>query len=473
MDRLPPHSVEAEAGLLGCALWDAAAVVPEVEAKRGGEEVFYDLRHQAVWGVIAGLVAEGKPVDSITVVDGLRSEGLAESSGGWNYLSGCMELVPSALNWPHYFEIVWTKFLARRHIAVAGRMAGELMVRGEINEADIGRFSREWEGLQVLSTRMARVRPVHLKRPSEFEAEYEQEWFYRKIDEFGMELPWTFPWRIRPSEATLVFGDSGSGKSTMLSHVMVNCARQKAKVVVASMEEPAAKTLKLMARQILGLGRLPQNDEGYRKAASALAWLESRVTIYDFLGITNWVELLDSFRYARAHELGDVFVLDSVMRIGIPDDDYAQQGTAAAAFANFAVKTGAHLFYVMHENKGEGKGKGRIRGSKQWSDNASNVLEFERNMKKGEQVDTLRAEAHAKEITWEEFHRRLAHPDLFNTPDAKFWLRKQREKGGQQNGARALWFDRESQRFFDKPGANDRSWLGIQAPVVVEERKAA
>ena len=152
---------------------------------------------------------------------------------------------------------------------------------------------------------------------------------------------------------------------------------------------PAAATMWVLGRQLWGLKHLPRGADGKldargrEMAIAALGWMQKHVLIYDFAGITHWQDILDTFRWAREHRRCEVFVIDSVMRIGIADDDYALQGLVAARMADFAIKQGAHLVEVIHQNKGEGSGKDRVRGSKQWTDNAHNVVEVRINPTKG------------------------------------------------------------------------------------------
>jgi hypothetical protein len=113
------------------------------------------------------------------------------------------------------------------------------------------------------------------------------------------------------------------------------------------MEVAGEVTAWIMSRQLIGVGRLEQSAENERRIGEAFEWMDSRFTVYDFRGIANWRELLDVFRWAREHQDNDVFIVDSVMRIGIEDDNFAEQGLAAAAFANFALTTKSHVFLVL------------------------------------------------------------------------------------------------------------------------------
>ena len=52
-DRLPPHSAEAEQGVLGCVLLSPNECMGEcIQKLKVGPEVFYDLRHQTIFTVL-------------------------------------------------------------------------------------------------------------------------------------------------------------------------------------------------------------------------------------------------------------------------------------------------------------------------------------------------------------------------------------------------------------------------------------
>ena len=54
IDRLPPHSVEAEQGVLGCILISPQECMGVcIERFKQGAEVFYDLRHQQIFELLA------------------------------------------------------------------------------------------------------------------------------------------------------------------------------------------------------------------------------------------------------------------------------------------------------------------------------------------------------------------------------------------------------------------------------------
>lgn len=118
-DQLPPYSIDAEQGTLGCCMLDPQALDHAQEF--GVVDLwFYDLRHQTLWSILCGMQREGKPThDLIAVSETLRSVGQLEGVGGLAYLSQLMDSVPSAANVGYYLGIVMEKFRLRSLLAAA------------------------------------------------------------------------------------------------------------------------------------------------------------------------------------------------------------------------------------------------------------------------------------------------------------------------------------------------------------------
>jgi replicative DNA helicase len=119
LDRLPPHSPEAEQGVLGCILLSPNDCLGEcIEKFKSGEEVFYDLRHQTIFKALAEMYDRREAIDLITLQQRLKDSQLLEQVGGIAYLSTLPDTVPSAANLSYYVDIVREKFLLRRMIHV-------------------------------------------------------------------------------------------------------------------------------------------------------------------------------------------------------------------------------------------------------------------------------------------------------------------------------------------------------------------
>ncbi|MGA2866006.1 MAG: replicative DNA helicase [Verrucomicrobiota bacterium] len=117
VDRLPPHSPEAEQGVLGCVLLSPNECMGAcIERFKAGAEVFYDLRHQTIFSTLAEMYDRREAIDLITLQQRLKDRQLLEEVGGLAYLSTLPDTVPSSANLSYYAEIVQEKYLLRRMI---------------------------------------------------------------------------------------------------------------------------------------------------------------------------------------------------------------------------------------------------------------------------------------------------------------------------------------------------------------------
>jgi replicative DNA helicase len=119
--RTPPQSMEAEQSVLGGLLLDNAAW--DRIADLLGEGDFYRFEHRQIWAAVAGLVAQTKPADVVTVFEQLQQQGRAEACGGLTYLNALAQSVPSAANIRRYAEIVRERSVLRKLVAASDEIA--------------------------------------------------------------------------------------------------------------------------------------------------------------------------------------------------------------------------------------------------------------------------------------------------------------------------------------------------------------
>lgn len=455
-DRLPPHDEGAEQGLLGAILLSPDNL-REVEERFNGEKAFYDLRHQAIYEAMIGLRTLNRDIDMLTVQSRLKDTGNLDAIGGFGYLASLPDKAGTGGHMGSYLDIVWEKFLARWGINLSLDIGRRLWTQGAMTDPLMDEMQVDVERLQRMTERQKSICPPHLKTLVHFGEAFYNRFFGSEAEEPGIELPFHFPLKIRDSEMTFFLGEKGAGKSSVLSYILLHQAGEGQKIGIASMEQKPEVTLWIMASQLLGTKHLPDTTEGHKRFNDAYAWLNARVVIYDFLGIADWRDILYSFRYAAEKHGTRRFLIDSVMRLGIPDDDLAQQGLAAAHFAQFCMDTGGHLFLVNHLNKSDRQVKQRSRGSQQWIDNSHNVCSLERNEKKHEKFEKLKAEHANKELSDSEYQAELNK--LRTDWDSNFHLHNQRWPGARQNGRRALYFRSDSLQLHEDPNTASVNWL--------------
>ena len=142
LDRLPPHSIEAEQGILGCILTDPNIRLPEaIEKLRGEAQAFYDLKHQTIWNACIDMFTTRRNIDLITLQQELKNRQLLEQVGGIGYLSQLPDATPSPSNLPYYLEIVWEKFLLRKTVQACNGVVQRVFD----NEGDVDELLDEVE----------------------------------------------------------------------------------------------------------------------------------------------------------------------------------------------------------------------------------------------------------------------------------------------------------------------------------------
>lgn len=163
MGRVPPQALDIEEAVLGSLLLERNALNAVIDILR--PEVFYRETHQYIYEAIAQLFAESEPVDLMTVVDKLRSQGRLELAGGAYYLTQLTHKVASAANIEYYSKIIIEKYVQRQLIAASTETireayedtadAFELLDSAEsrLFEISESNFRREFEPLPTLIKR--------------------------------------------------------------------------------------------------------------------------------------------------------------------------------------------------------------------------------------------------------------------------------------------------------------------------------
>jgi len=247
----------------------------------------------------------------------------------------------------------------------------------------------------------------------------------------------TLPWfkthdliRFRHSEVTVWNGINGHGKSMLLGQVMMGFL-QKRRGCIASLEMKPVITLIRMCRQAFG-GRSPDMDYVQRFAERAM----DKLWLYDQQGTVSADKLIQVIYYAAEKLQCEHFIVDSLLKCGLGEDDYNGQKRFVDRLCAAAKDTECHIHLVTHARKGEDEhtppNKMSVKGTGSITDQVDNVLTVWRNKKK----EHLIAEGKA------DF-------DMQKSPDALLICDKQRN--GEHEPRIALWFDLPSMRYQETP----------------------
>ena len=267
--------------------------------------------------------------------------------------------------------------------------------------------------------------PAELKTPSDFRDRIINRFYPTSDEDLGTALPWAKTHsmiRLRPSELSIWTGVNGHGKSLLLSQVELEAMKRGERVCIASFELRGDAMLHRMIRQLLGSRIAPKSE-----IDKAIAWLNDKLWVFDYLGTARGERVIDVFSYARKRYGINHFVIDSLLKIGIAEDDYNGQKAFVEKLCDFKNQHDCHVALVAHSRKGENEakapGKMDVRGAGAITDLADSCFSVWRNKLKEDGKQT-------------EF-------------DFDAMLRCDKQRNGEWEGSVGLYFDLESNQYLE------------------------
>src|ERR1043166_9947928 len=100
--RSPPHSLEAEQGVLGSMLLSPNNVIAEVVEAIGEEDYFFNPVNTTIYQLLVEMWNAQEAIDLITFTQRLRDKNLLEQVGGAAYVTPLFTFVPTAANVKYY-----------------------------------------------------------------------------------------------------------------------------------------------------------------------------------------------------------------------------------------------------------------------------------------------------------------------------------------------------------------------------------
>ena len=278
---------------------------------------------------------------------------------------------------------------------------------------------------------------------AEQESQYiEQASFWRQcvVDRFengkriyGDKLPWSKTHayvRLRPGELSIWGGYNGAGKSMLLSQVCAWGLRES-RWCIASMEMLPEATMYRMCRQVSGN---VQPSVGYLN--QFMTWTDGRLWIYDQTDTVPKERIAAMLLYCARKLKMNHIVIDSLIKCGIPREDYEKQAAFVDRLCWIAKTEKVHIHLVHHMRKGENElkrpGKYDLRGAGELSDLVDNVFIVHRNKSKELTMKNPTAPLDKIEKAKQE-------------PDQILAIEKQRH--GEWEGSFCFWFHEDSMQY--------------------------
>lgn len=111
-----PHSEEAEQALLGACILEGVEYLSQCLSAKVTQDAFYQGRNQILFESLCELYNQRQAIDSLMLIELLRSKGLLETVGGIAYINQLTDRIATVTHFSHYLDIVLEKATLRRLI---------------------------------------------------------------------------------------------------------------------------------------------------------------------------------------------------------------------------------------------------------------------------------------------------------------------------------------------------------------------
>lgn len=295
--------------------------------------------------------------------------------------------------------------------------------------------------------------PAELKPADYFTDDVLDKFFPKPGSYQGMRTPWRGLSELRFQREDLVIwtGFSESGKSLVLNEVSIQGMVDQEKFCIASFEMPSRITLWRMVRQILG-----EEHPSEEQIKRAMSWLSDKCWMFNLVGNAKVPRMIEVFKYAVKRYNIRNFVVDSLMRCGIDDDDLSGQKRVIDQLCDFnhQYQTTTHL--VVHQKKPEYEtskpGKFGVKGAVDITNAAHTVISIFRKPDVEEEEDVPYRKKQKKDTTPEN-----------EKPDAWLSLIKYRETG--KHLKCGLFFEPNSLQYHETKFPVSKSYLDRRSDV--------
>jgi len=233
-----PHSINAEASLLGCLLrqGDLFEIVDEVGLE---ESDFYEIKHQKVFNAISTLRLNGKTPDLISVSEFMMTEKTLDNSGGMDFLIELQQKAPIVSNQilKQYTEIILEKSLHRQHILICNESANNSYQENASFDDTIDETTSRLIALsnKRKSSTTIKIKDLMIKESDALKERLEKSLEYVGLPT-GFEAIDNMTSGFKPGEMIIIAGRPSMGKTSFAMNMASQMARNGSTVLFFSLE---------------------------------------------------------------------------------------------------------------------------------------------------------------------------------------------------------------------------------------------
>jgi len=318
-----------------------------------------------------------------------------------------------------------------------------LVDTGDYEDANLLLQSGDLDEVRELANKMVRdarpLDPVELKQASRYVNEMIPMFLdTEESEEDGFDPPFEKLRGLlkhRWGEYTVVVGINGHGKSQFIHQTLLSGISQGHRACIYSGEMPIKRLLYRSDIQAVGKSDLTIPD-----IQAVHQWYHNKLWLFELTGSAKAQRLLEVFEYAHRRYGIRIFIIDSLLKCGIAEDDKDGQKEFIEAVCDFKNEYPVHVFLITHPRKGEGEfvapGKMDVRGSASIVDLADTQLSLWRNKVKEGKINKAISAGEAPD------------PEQLRSPDAILYCHKQRN--GEWEKQTNLWWHGSSYQFKEK-----------------------
>lgn len=228
-ERVPPHSEEAEKGVLGSLLMDSDVAVFQCNEKGVDENWFYIPAHRAIYAATMEVRNRGGWPDLLSVSDHLKKLGLLESIGGPMALSRIVDDTPTSAHVEHYISLLRESWIRRAAIAKA-------------RELERSAYAHDADMIQELGKSITGMARIASDRKTATTATLMQEHRrMRALAKSGKNVGWQTPWPqvnaltygFREPHNIVIAAQTSTGKTALAANMIMHFIKQGARVAVS------------------------------------------------------------------------------------------------------------------------------------------------------------------------------------------------------------------------------------------------
>jgi replicative DNA helicase len=314
IDRMLPHSVEAEEAVLGSLLIDPESLHRITPFLRADD--FYIIRNRWVYETCLALSERREPIDFVTATEELSRRGQLGEIGGPAFVSHLVNVVPTAIHAEGYARIVERKALRRRLLQMCSDVA-QLAYDEATDEDDLlDRTERVFlVAVQRSESRGPRALPEVAKEY------YEHIAYHAEHPDELLGVPTGFVdldrllGGLQKGDMDIVAGRPSTGKTSIMLNIALNATLKfNLNALFFSLEMPARQLAGRLIAQQSGIdaqrlrhGRL--NDDEWPALVQTVGGLPTALWIDDTPGLTP-LQLRSKARRLALQHPPDLILID-------------------------------------------------------------------------------------------------------------------------------------------------------------------